>query len=881
MTLQPRFVVRAAAALSVAGLLATPLLGDRPVVTSRTSGGARIGNAATPQAITNLARLEREREREREREGLRGAGPRELPGRSEPVGRERVVVPAMPRPVAAANGSVYIPRALAQIPFFEEPGPVADDNAVEMNDGLRAIPARGALPSRATSVSANVRANDTSGDPAGSTQSETTIAALGNNLAAGWNDGKNFSVSPGGTGYAYSTNGGLSWTDGGVLPAPNASSIHEGDPVLSNDNAGNFYFADLYTPDNDVTSAIAVCRGAFSPNLTWNMPVIVASSVADFLDKPWIAADKVGGNVYCTYTRFLAAGGNQIDFSRSINNGATWSAPTALTSPLVESVQGSRVAVGPSGEIQVIYFVYDQASSNNYMRARRSTNGGITWGPEITLPTGPSGIISNYGSGPAGFNRAGGIGFPSLAIDGTGGANNGRVYATWEETVNFYYDPLGTLGAVNEVENNGTSGTANPIVIGQTATGTMSSTADQDWFSFNGAAGQTVILYLVPGTGDGFLRLYAGGGGTPNRAMLSYIGFGTGLIVYTLPYTGTFYFRVLANSGTVGTYQVYTGFNGPDPGDVAGRDTRDAIIQSSPDGVAWDARRVVNDDPPVYDNAFPEVAVDAAGQVFVDWYDHRGDPLGINTDIYYARSSNGSVTFLPSIKVNDGPPVNWNNVASNLAPNMGDYSNLVADGCNVYANFADGRQGTPDSWVATINDCATPTLISLVQAQAQPDHVDLGWFAAGGNVSATVFRREANGDWIALGDIESDGQSRLSFRDATVRAGARYDYRVGVLGSRGMEFYGEVWVDVPLGSELSIQRVTNPVVGDLTVTFTLPRNDPATIQLIDVSGRALETARVTASGQARLSGRGLTSGVYWVKLTQAGRSVQARTVFIR
>jgi len=759
----------------------------------------------------------------------------------------------MPRPIAAANGGVYVPRALAQIPFFNEPGPAADDIAVEINGPPGAHPVRGALPSRATSVSANVRANNTAGDPAGSTQSETTIAALGNNMAAGWNDGKNFSISPGGTGYAYSTNGGLSWTDGGVLPVPSATALHEGDPVLTNDNAGNFYFADLYTPDNNVTSAIAVCRGAFSPNLAWNMPVIAASSVADFLDKPWIGADPVGGNVYLTYTRFLAAGGNQIDFTRSTDNGATWSVPTPLTLTAVESVQGSRVVVGPGGEVQVIYFVYDNASANNYMRARRSTTAGLTWGPEVTLPTGPSGIISNYGSGPAGFNRAGGIGFPSLAIDRTGGANNGRVYATWEETVNFYYDVLGGLGPVSEVENNGSSATANPIVIGQSVNGTMSSTADQDWFSFTGTAGQTAIIYLVPGTGDGFLRLYSGGGGTPNRAMLSYIGFGTGLVVYTLPYTGTFYFRVLANSATIGTYTVYTGFNGPDPGDVAGRDTRDAIIQSSPDGVAWDARRVVNDDAPLYDNAFPEVAVDAAGQVFVDWYDHRGDPLGINTDIYYARSSNASVTFLPSIKVNDGPPVNWSNVASNLAPNMGDYSALVADGCNVYANFADGRQGSPDSWVATINDCATPTLISVVQAQAQPDHVDLGWYAASGSVSATVFRREPNSDWVALGTIETDGASRLSFRDASVRAGGRYDYRIGVQGASGMEFFGEVRVDVPLGTELAIQRVTNPVIGDLTVTFTLPHNDPATIQLIDVSGRAVETVRATASGQARLA----------------------------
>jgi len=266
----------------------------------------------------------------------------------------------------------------------------------------------------------------------------------------------------------------------------------------------------------------------------------------------------------------------------------------------------------------------------------------------------------------------------------------------------------------------------------------------------------------------------------------------------------------------------------------------------------------------------------------VDWYDHRFDPLGIDTDIYYSRSSNGSISFLPSIKVNDGPPVNWSLVASNLAPNMGDYSALVADGCNVYANFADGRGGSPDSWVATINDCATPTVISLVQAQAQPDHVDLGWYAAdGGDVLASVFRREENSAWTEIGSIRTDGSNHLNFRDVSVRAGVRYGYRIGIQGTTGMEFFGEAWVDVPLEAGLAFQRVTNPVVGNLDVSFTLKGSDPATIQLIDVTGRAVESVRVTASGQARLSGKGVKSGVYWVKLTQSGRSVMARTVFVR
>jgi len=84
-----------------------------------------------------------------------------------------------------------------------------------------------------------------------------------------------------------------------------------------------------------------------------------------------------------------------------------------------------------------------------------------------------------------------------------------------------------------------------------------------------------------------------------------------------------------------------------------------------------------------------------------------------------------------------------------------------------------------------------------------------------------------------------------------------------------------------VSDQLAIQRVSNPIVGDLKVSFTLPRSEPATIQLLDVSGRTVESVRVTASGQASLSGNGLTSGVYWVKLTQGARTAMARTVYIK
>lgn len=859
---------------------ATVLFAAALVVPVNGIGATRSSTAAKPTAIARTSTSKKTpttRKSTTSKSHARGEAPRLVTDRRAEHAQFRPAAPTR-----AADGNMYVPRELRAIPTqdMDEAGFVGIS---EPADAVNAT--NNSAPLRTQTVGANVRANDTAGDPAGTTNSENSIAANGSQVVAGWNDGKGFSVSPGGSGFAYSSNGGLTFTDGGVPPVT-APALYFGDPSLTVDYNGNFYYANLFSNDGVNVNCITVNHGKFTgPAFAFDPPVIVAGpDNVNGLDKEWIAADKVNGNVYVTYTRFLAAGGNQIEFTRSLDQGATWSPPLVISNPVTESVQGSRVAVGPSGEIQVIYFVYDNATQNNYMRTRRSIDGGLTWGAEVTLPTGPNGIFSNYGSGPAGFNRARGIGFPSLTIDRSGGPNNGRVYATWEETFNYYFDPIGSLGVVNEVESNNTQATANPITIGQEIHGNLPNTADLDFYSFNGVAGDKVILYLVPGSpsADGFIRLFCGGTGTANRAMLSYIGFGTGLVVYTLPSSGTYYFRVSLNTNTPGNYIVYTGAHLPNAEDVA-RDVRDAIVQSSPDGVVWDTRRVVNDDPPRFDNAFPEVAVDAAGQVFIDYMDHRGDPCGIGTDTYYNRSVDGSVSFLPSNKVNDGPSVNWSLVSSNLAPNFGDYWGLTSDGCNVYANWADGRQGTPDSWVALINDCgATPNLISLIQSQALPDHVDLVWYAGSGSaVSARVYRRQDDQAWRAVGAISADGTGRLNFTDSAVQPGSRYGYRLGVPTADGTEYLGEVWVDVPDGPALAVRALGNPLNQGVWVSFSLPGHDPATLELFDVVGRSIESVHVTAGGQIRLGGGDLKAGVYMVKLTQHGQSVMARAVVVR
>jgi hypothetical protein len=68
--------------------------------------------------------------------------------------------------------------------------------------------------------------------------------------------------------------------------------------------------------------------------------------------------------------------------------------------------------------------------------------------------------------------------------------------------------------------------------------------------------------------------------------------------------------------------------------------------------------------------------------------------------------------------------------------------------------------------------------------------------------------------------------------------------------------------------------------------FTLPSRDPATLELIDIAGRRVVRHEVGAWGpgpQVLTLGASprLTSGLYFLRLTQAGRVLNARVVLMR
>jgi 3-phytase len=182
----------------------------------------------------------------------------------------------------------------------------------------------------------------------------------------------------------------------------------------------------------------------------------------------------------------------------------------------------------------------------------------------------------------------------------------------------------------------------------------------------------------------------------------------------------------------------------------------------------------------------------------------------------------------------------------------------------------------------------TDTEIALSDVQADRDRVRLSWYGPGAPAMvATVYRRTESTSWAQVGEAIADGTGRLRYEDAQVEPGRRYGYRLGIREAETERFVGEVWVDVPSGIQLALQGARpNPVQRHLVVSFSLPDNQPATLEMVDVAGRRVWSRRVEGLGPGNhLLNLGdqtnVPAGVYSIRLKQALRSLTSRVVVTR
>jgi hypothetical protein len=313
-------------------------------------------------------------------------------------------------------------------------------------------------------------------------QSETELAVLnsksssGKKIVVGFNDSYGFYDNREGlSGYAYSTNGGNTFIDGGGLPPLSANDQYFGDPVVVVHNtSGTFYYSSIYVNPAGVQT-LSVNRGRFTtapptstesisntrclkhpeaygvpdpPNVSqerikWDPPVqAVAQSslchtlpgpitVCDDLDKEWMYVSQQTGELYVTYTRFGFDGSTPLEMVKSTDGGATWQGPFVIVPNLNDTFnQATNITQTPTGRLIVTWHsrTFDVVNppfpelSQRIERAY-SDNDGVTWSSVGTVDT-----VNPQGE-PPGYNR----GRPSIlnAPYINVNRNNGYIYIAY------------------------------------------------------------------------------------------------------------------------------------------------------------------------------------------------------------------------------------------------------------------------------------------------------------------------------------------------------------------------------------------------------------------------------------------------------------------
>ncbi len=226
-----------------------------------------------------------------------------------------------------------------------------------------------------------------------------------------------------GTGTYWSTDGGTTWSGsnnpGGVT--------NRGDPSAAIGPDGRFMMGFI--------SNIGGMGVAYSTNqgATWTQRTV---SGAAGLDKNHLMVDASAGSAFLGnyYNTWVNLGGganvNDIEFSRSIDGGFTWTAPQNISNNVFAGShnQGCNVQVGPNGEVYVAWSVYDGFPADEVaIGFNKSTNGGVSWIGETRKITGIRGhrntVLPNTS-----IRRNS---FPSMAVDVSNGANRGAIYIVW------------------------------------------------------------------------------------------------------------------------------------------------------------------------------------------------------------------------------------------------------------------------------------------------------------------------------------------------------------------------------------------------------------------------------------------------------------------
>ncbi len=250
------------------------------------------------------------------------------------------------------------------------------------------------------------------------TEVEPHMFANGSTIVAAFQTGR---IVPGGAtdiGWATSTDGGKTWSQGSLpgLTTGEGTGPYDAasDPAVAFDaKHGVWMIASLPISNTSQTPAVAVSRSLDA--LHWQNPVSVDPTAVSS-DKNWIVCDSYQASPYygkCYVEWDDPSANDQIFMSTSSDGGLTWGAPLPTADAALGI--GGQPLVQPNGTV----IVPIESTVTASMLAFSSADGGASWSGTLTI----SDIQAHTD---AGGIRSGPL--PSAAMDGAG-----NIWVVWED----------------------------------------------------------------------------------------------------------------------------------------------------------------------------------------------------------------------------------------------------------------------------------------------------------------------------------------------------------------------------------------------------------------------------------------------------------------
>jgi len=317
----------------------------------------------------------------------------------------------------------------SRVQFLESPGPheawVSAADPVDPDQGevpydpplirpwpLEVSPPASVVRGPFESVQVNVDANGNNIlDDAANEPSIAIDPGNPDRIVIGWRQFDSIQSSFRQAGYAYSHDGGLTWTFPGVLDP----GVFRSDPVVQADADGNFYFYSLTSNGKYTCHMFKSTDGG----VLWTDPLYAYGG-----DKEWFSVDRTGGmghgHIYCAWDH--AGCCEPYRFTRSIDGAASFEEPIEL---LGNPIWGTT-DIGINGEFFASGVKQRNRGVFRLTRSSDAKNPGVTPTFDLTVDIDMGGRLDYFlGRGP---NPGGLMGQVWVAVDHSNGPTRGNVY---------------------------------------------------------------------------------------------------------------------------------------------------------------------------------------------------------------------------------------------------------------------------------------------------------------------------------------------------------------------------------------------------------------------------------------------------------------------